>query len=833
MVASLMLRASSEVLAQAGNELSRKGYTPLQLSRELGLAVQLIENFLNGEIVDRNTYELVCDKLNIHLNFAQEKLPEPVESVELSIPNNNQSLSRNSEAVTSYDSAPILNQKGIRTSKNGNQNANKTASVNPQINVDEYLKSIRQIITANLINQCDRLRLIDINSPLNLHDLYTEINIFTNLASTRHIDLSEEFDSVAPEQYDRFYLAKLQPPILPANQALDQHKLILLVGGLGTGKTTLLKYWAIACITGKVLPNYLPIFLSVRSLLAQSFPMRSLVASGDISGENYLMNWLKAQIYNYGLPQGYLDGLTDNRLLDQLLKEGRFLLLWDGLDDIPESDRTGIAQQIMGFSDRYPKNRMVVTSRNPIYGHILEAFQALEIAPWQESQINAFASKWFQVTCADKPKKNEQFQQLLAANQPLAEIVRNPLLLTYLCTILNSYNYLKPNFYQEILNLLLTNWEQTKCLSISGLSISESSQSHRELSILQKQDLLSYMAIVSLDRHGYVWQDNQLEDDIQDCMESSRSLSNIEVDRDRFLKSLKWQHSLLIEPAKGIHCLAHTTLHDYLAAYRIANSNPEAAEKYLLERIYLKRWHGVIVMTISISEEADQMLQKMKQKIDQLVLGDPHLQSFLAWVNQQSEQLQTPYKSATIRALYLDIDLENTRSLDRARALDIAHSRSLERARTKAMGLDNSMDTEIDIDYTINLALNLDLALYFASHPIVELACALEPDLRKGLQYLRQKFPDHLKEREKFAKWWQAKGLEWSKKLRSLIVHHRKGSQDWEFSENQLKILRTYHDANKLLIECLNNAEYVSPLVKNQIESNLLLSRSDYSSLPY
>ena len=289
----------------------------------------------------------------------------------------------------------------------------------------------------------------------------------------------------------------------------------------------------------------------------------------------------------------------------------------------------------------------------------------------------------------------------------------------------------------------------------------------------------------------------------------------------------------MIEPAKGFHCLAHTTLHDYLAAHRIAYSNPEAAEKYLLERIYLKRWHGVIVMTVSVSRQADQMLQKMKQKIDQLVLADPHLQAFLVWVSQQSDQIKTPYKSVTIRALYLDIDLESTRSLDRARALDIAHSKSLERARAKATGLDNTMNTEMDIDYTINLALNLDLALYFDSHSIVELACAIEPDLRKGLQYLRQRLPDHHKDREKFAKWWQAKGLEWSKKLRSLIVHHRKSSQDWQFSENQFKLLRAYHDANRLLIECLNNAEYVSPLVKNQIESNLLLPRSDYSSLQY
>ena len=103
MVASLMLRASSDVLAQARDELSRKGYAPLQLSRDLGLAVQLIENFLNGEIVDRNTYELLCDKLNIHLNFGQEKLPESIENDELSILNNNQSLSRSNEAVTTHD----------------------------------------------------------------------------------------------------------------------------------------------------------------------------------------------------------------------------------------------------------------------------------------------------------------------------------------------------------------------------------------------------------------------------------------------------------------------------------------------------------------------------------------------------------------------------------------------------------------------------------------------------------------------------------------------------------------------------------------------------------
>ena len=800
MAIALMLRASSDILSKAQEELGLREYTALQLAAELCLAVQLVENFLNGEIVDRNTYNLICEKLNISINSVQDL------SVEKSIENKD-TTNIQAHIDTIRLNHMIVNPSDNPIIENINQSVDNSLSIIVEIEFNKSLQKIRENISPALIRQCDRLRIIDVNTPLNLHDLYTEINIFTVLPSSQNLDLDEAFANVSPEQYDRFYLAKIRPPTIRANQALEESQQILLVGGLGSGKTTLLKYWAMACILDNILPKYLPVFL----------PLRSLVSLSDI-GNPFI--WLKQQIINYGL----LDEFLDDNVLEQLLNQGRLLLLWDGLDDLPEIYHAEVTRKILNFSDRYPKNRVVLATRNPIYGHILESFSTLEVAPFGEPQITTFAKKWFQTTCSQNPKKTEKFQQLLATNQPLAEIASNPLLLTHLCTIFNNCDYLKPNFYQEILDLLLTKWEQTKCLPIS---------SNRTLSTSQKLDLLSYVAIVSLDRHGYVWQNNQLEEDFQACMVASRNLSKLSIDREQIFQILKWQHSLLVECAKGIYALSHTTFHDYLAAYRIANSTPAAAQKYLLERIFIKRWHGVIVMTVSISQQADLMLKMMKRKIDDLVSQDPQLQSFLTWVNQQSIQIKTPYKAVTIRALYLDIDLENTRSLDRARALDIAHSRSLERARAKSMGMDNTMETEVDIDYTINLALNLDLALYFANHPVLELACILEPELNRGLQFLRQKFLDPYKNRGTFAKWWQAKGLDWSKKLRNLIVQHRKSSQEWQFSENQLNQLRTYHDANKLLIECLNNAEYVSPLVKSQIESTLLLPQGEYSILQY
>lgn len=441
MTTDLMLRVPSDMLSKAKDELAIRGYTPLQLATEINLAVQLVENFLNGEIVDRNTYNLICDKLSISTKEID-------------------------------DTALNENPKDYTSTAKTNQSLSDSVSVSTEIELDKSLNKIRNNISLALIRQCDRLRIIDVNAPINLHDLYTEINIFTVLPSSQNIDLDEAFVNVSPEQYDRFYLAKIRPSTIPANQALEESPQILLVGSLGSGKTTLLKYWSMACISGKILPEYLPVFL----------PLRSLVSLIDIGNP---LIWLKRQITNYGLS----DESLDSKVLEQLLNQGRLLLLWDGLDELPEVYRAEIAQKISDFCDRYPKNRAVLATRNPIYGHILESFSTLAIAPFEESQISIFANKWFQTTCSQNLKKVEKFQQLLATNQPLAEIASNPLLLTHLCTVFNNCDYLKSNFYQEILNLLLTKWEQTKCLP---------SSSSQTLSTAQKLDLLSYVAIVSV-----------------------------------------------------------------------------------------------------------------------------------------------------------------------------------------------------------------------------------------------------------------------------------------------------------------------------------------------
>ncbi len=46
---------------------------------------------------------------------------------------------------------------------------------------------------------------------------------------------------------------------------------------------------------------------------------------------------------------------------------------------------------------------------------------------------------------------------------------------------------------------------------------------------------------------------------------------------------------------------------------------------------------------------------------------------------------------------------------------------------------------------------------------------------------------------------------------------------DWQFSEEQKELLRQYHGANKLLVDCLNSDCYISRTVREEIENTLLL----------
>lgn len=377
--------------------------------------------------------------------------------------------------------------------------------------------------------------------------------------------------------------------------------------------------------------------------------------------------------------------------------------------------------------------------------------------------------------------------------------------------------------YKEGLDVLLKKWDAKRNI--------ERDQVYKNLSVQRKEDLLSQIALSTFEQKDYFFKQKTVEAYIADFI---RNLYNedpdptvLRLDSEAVLKSIEAQHGLLAERAKGIYSFSHLTFQEYFAAREI---NANAAYASLVDHITEKRWREVFLLTAGMIRNANDLMRLMKQKIDGLCAQDEKLQRFLIWVSEKSLSVKVPYKAASIRAFYVDLDrnldleLALEPEFDLALALDVDLNRHTE---------PSSLHVDIEIDRDLNLVLNLALDngaayvrdLYCVFDDALDHAC--KPELRRALQKLNAQLPSPDCAEWEFMQWWKANGKDWTKRLETVMNKYRNIGHDWQFSEEQKELLGEYYDANKLLVDCLNSDSYVSREVRQQIEDTLLLPMAE------
>ena len=261
----------------------------------------------------------------------------------------------------------------------------------------------------------------------------------------------------------------------------------------------------------------------------------------------------------------------------------------------------------------------------------------------------------------------------------------------------------------------------------------------------------------------------------------------------------------------------------------------------------------------TIEELNDDLLFLMKKQIDALLDSEPKFQHFLAWVSKKSSSVQTPYKLGAVRAFYFTlmgfpaVDLNLAPALDSSFGCDLNHSPSLMPVSdlSFAPALANAGASELALDLNLMVAYyyaaygdeieedsfsnNFDLyetlrkdtfSIDFNLYDALEYANAHQCEWQQSLQQLRQQLPDpDYDEEEEFYAWWVDESPTWSEQLGALIIEYRKIELDWQlrFSPEDWQVLLQYYDANRLLVDCLNNASNVSLEMRSQIEDTLLL----------
>lgn len=189
-------------------------------------------------------------------------------------------------------------------------------------------------------------------------------------------------------------------PVLEGIRALcAKHKHVVLVGRPGSGKSTAL--------------NQFLIDQAERSLENPAVPIPVLV---QLKSDQPILELIRK-----ALRRGKLR--LDETAINDLLFDGKLLLLLDGINEIP---RQALQQTLQEFREDNPDVSMIFTTRDLASGGYLGIEKQLEMQPLTPTQLRDFVGQSF-------PEQSAEFLNQLSDR--LKELGKTPLLLEMLCDV--------------------------------------------------------------------------------------------------------------------------------------------------------------------------------------------------------------------------------------------------------------------------------------------------------------------------------------------------------------------------------------------------------------
>jgi len=701
-----------------------------------------------------------------------------------------------------------------------------TESAEPQADIDAIVRVVRQQVYADIHHRCGTMRVLDMEQPIGIGDIYTNVNILEKLSGRRRLGLNELLQDCDLENFDRFLLGQIRHERVPGLEAVERYDKLMILGKPGAGKTTFMKRLATLCNHGEFQAHRVPVFVTLKEFAE---------ATGKPGLEAYIRQQWQAC------------GMEDMAALTQVLKQGLALILLDGLDEVQETDHDRILQKIKDFTGQYRDCQFVMTCRIAAREYTFQHFTEVEVADFNEAQIAEFATKWFKVK--QDPEKGKTFIQRLKDNRPIQELATNPLLLTLLCLVFGEANDFPVNrseLYKEGLDVLLKKWDTKRNI--------ERDQIYKKLSLKRKEDLLSQLAFATFEKGDYFFKQSVVEQHILDYIRNLPGAQEdeeaLQLDSEAVLKSIEAQHGLLVERAHNIYSFSHLTFQEYFTAKQITCPTAQLSLVLadLAQQVTEKRYREIFLLTVGMLPEADDLLVLMKQQVDFLLIDDSGLQTFISWIAQKAQSVSFTYLPAAVRAFYFDRDL--CLPLPLASTLDHNLTRDISLNRTCALNLDRILTQALSIALSDKLSRARSLSHLFSGDLNRALLIAAkqaktsDPKLQLKIEELNAQLPsyqqidDHkqfhleIDDPKQWWQWWTEQRLDWSGRLRQVMIEHCNIGYAWQFTEEQKEKLKRYYDANKLLVDCLKSDCYVTKATRQYIEDTLLLPMSEIEKYP-
>jgi hypothetical protein len=366
---------------------------------------------------------------------------------------------------------------------------------------------------------------------------------------------------------------------LRVEAALSRSSHTLLRGEAGSGKTTFLDWLAVTAAKG-TFPEVLDTW---NGLVPFAIRLRSYVGASLPRPEHFVAH-----------SASWLAGLEPEGWTHRQLTDGRALLLVDGVDELPVSQRDTVRKWLHGLVTTWPSAKVVVTSRpTAASARWLEdlGFTSVVLERMRTEDIRRFIQSWHasaaksdSLPCDIGDLLHYQTQLLggLETRSDLQALATNPLLCAMLCAVNADRGGSLPNdrmaVYKAALEMLLerrdTDREMAVPLTAPISSILLQDLAWR-LSLNNRSEISRAHAV------GYL-------------ARKIATMPNVDQYADDLLQHLIDRSGVIREPVVGRIDFVHRAFQEYFAAAEVAEEDHIGA---LIERAHLDNWREVAIMT--------------------------------------------------------------------------------------------------------------------------------------------------------------------------------------------------------------------------------------------
>jgi predicted NACHT family NTPase len=623
------------------------------------------------------------------------------------------------------------------------------------------------------------MQIMGMSEPVSLDDIFTDAYMLDKPTAFRRFDIehlkqmSADPDEIPPQakRIDGLKLVVEKDTrvvyIKDKRVIVEKDRNFFILGKPGAGKTTFLKYIAVKAAEQTI--DKVPIFVPLKEWADSGMELLTFIAE-------------RFDICDFPEAQPFVE---------ELLRSGRAVVLFDGLDEVNQESgqRDKQTRAMNNFIEKYDRTQCLITCRVAAGDYSFQPFNYVEVADFTEEQIQIFVSNWFRNKEGARDEKTckrflTEFKK--GDNKGLRDLARTPLLLTLLCLAFNetlTFPQRRVEIYEEALDALLKKWDSSRRIKRDEV--------YRKLSLGHKENMLARIAAETFEKNEYFIPQLDLERRITDYVKNIPPHdTNQSTDGETILKAIEVQHGIFVERARKVYSFSHLTFQEYFTAkYIVGNTAKGTLRNLAKEHCADGRWREVFLLTISLLPDASQFMTTFRSSADDLLKGDEKLRSLLAWATEKATLIQADSSVVRLNYLFIGVRYES-RSPELARNLDLALNYALERPRNLDFDLDRILSY---IHYQVRFFKRIsDLALAISRANDLGLY-----GLVRELNALSLSIPKTTTTSE-----W----LTLADKLRALIINHRDIGHNWDLTATQEAYLSDYFKATNLLQDYLKLA---------------------------